>query len=51
MVTMVTKKAKNEIFARKTIGATHLKLGMQYNFTLGVTWAGSHLATPFTFPV
>ena len=28
MVTIVTRKAKNCIFARKTIGATDLKLGM-----------------------
>ena len=42
---------EENFFARKILGATDLNLVCMYNFTLGVTWAGSHLATPLPFPV
>ena len=54
MVTIITRKnTKNGIYTRTTIGATYLKFDYVYiyNFTLGVTWAGSHQATPLTFSV
>ena len=40
------KKAKNATLAIQTLGVTDLKHGMLHKLTLGVTWAGSLLATP-----
>ena len=46
------KKPIKVIFSRKTNGAIGLKFGIHTtNLTLGVTWGGSHLATPLPFYV
>ena len=42
---MITRKTKFGIWTRKTFGPTNLELVYIQNFTWGVAWAGSHLAT------